>query len=266
MINTACATSGPILDAAYARLGIPGSHSVTAEKISVETEELRLHDFLFASNPEVESSLSGVGVRPEQILRTTFGWTPERLAPRGTTTPHSGVRVLFVGTLSVRKGIPELLEAWRASNVDGELVLAGAMTPEVAELVRDHAKSGTIRTPGFVKDVANLFRGADIFAFPTLEEGGPQVTYEAAGCGLPVITTPMGAARLVETGITGMVVDPGSVSQLTEALNVLGSKADLREACGEQARRKADDFTYPRVAAQRASLLIGALRSRRRRQ
>ena len=47
----------------------------------------------------------------------------------------------------------------------------------------------------FVADVRALYRTADVFVFPSLEEGGPQVTYEACGCGLPVITTPMGAAE-----------------------------------------------------------------------
>ena len=78
MINSACATSGPILDAAYARLGMPPTHAVTRDVIDGETAELRLYDYYFASNPEVERSLLALDVRPEQILRTSFGWRPER--------------------------------------------------------------------------------------------------------------------------------------------------------------------------------------------
>ena len=79
--------------------------------------------------------------------------------------------------------------------MDADLILAGTPAPELADLVRDHAGSGNVQVVGYVGDVGALFHGADIFVLPTLEEGGPKVTYEAAGCGLPVITTSMGAAR-----------------------------------------------------------------------
>ena len=57
-----------------------------------------------------------------------------------------------------------------------------------------------------------------MFVFPTLEEGDPQVTYEAAGCGLPILTTPMGAGRLIEDESNGLIVKPCDVDALAEAL------------------------------------------------
>ena len=112
--------------------------------------------------------------------------------------------------------------------------------------------------------MGQVFRSADVFVFPTLEEGGPQVTYEAAGCGLPVITTPMGAARLVETGASGIVVDPGSADQLAAAIRRLVSSPELRAAYGSEARRRAADFTYARVGPRRLDQLLGVLDAPRR--
>jgi len=265
MINTACATSGPILDAAYARLGLPQTHPVSKDKIVTETRELRSYDFFFASNPEVEKSLQQLDVKPGQILRTTFGWTPGRLLKStASSRAGGGTRFVFVGALSVRKGIPELLDAWHEAKVEGELLLAGRSSPDIASLLHHHKSNARIRILGYVKDVGPLFRSADVFVFPTLEEGGPQVTYEAAGCGLPVITTAMGAARLVETGITGVVVDSGSVAQLTEAIRLLGARDDLRVAYGERARRRAADFVYSKVGLQRCGQLLSILEEHRR--
>ena len=260
MINAACATSGPILDAAYDRLGLPATHLVTPEVIAGETEELALYDYFFASNPEVERSLREVGVRAEQILSTTFGWDPGRFADAPPTMPRTTpFRAAFVGRIGVRKGVPELLEAWESAGIDGELVLAGPIDDEIADLVERHARSGSVRALGYVPNPALVYRSSDVFVFPTLEEGGPQVTYEAAGCGLPVITTPMGAARLVETGRNGIVVDPADAEQIAAALRLLAGQPEIRARYAAAARADAHEFAYPLVGAKRASQLRSLL-------
>jgi glycosyltransferase involved in cell wall biosynthesis len=260
MINTACASSGPILDAAYRRLGLPLTHPVSEERIVTESNELRLHDFHFASNPEVEKSLLKLGVKPDQILSTTFGWKPSRFEQPRRQRARQAPRFLFVGSVSVRKGVPELLDAWARAGVEGELILAGRVAPELKRLVQNYERSGglgRVRAIGFRKDVASLFHSADVFVFPTLEEGGPQVTYEAAGCGLPVITTPMGAARVIESGHTGILVDPGSVDPLIGALRLLAEKRELRVAYGAEALRRSAEFTYEKVGARRCLQMVG---------
>ena len=49
----------------------------------------------------------------------------------------------------------------------------------------------------YTSDIALAYREADFFAFPSLEEGGPLVTYEAMANGLPVLTSPMRAGGVV---------------------------------------------------------------------
>jgi glycosyltransferase involved in cell wall biosynthesis len=160
-----------------------------------------------------------------------------------------------VGRVGVRKGVPELLEAWESAGIDGELVLAGPVDDEIADMVERHCRSGSVRTLGFVKDPSSVYLSSHVFVFPTLEEGGPQVTYEAAGCGLPVITTPMGAARLIETGRNGIVVDPSDVNQLAAALRRLAYEPEVRAEYAAAAEADAQEFAYPLVGARRAEKL-----------
>jgi glycosyltransferase involved in cell wall biosynthesis len=263
MINTACATSGPILDAAYAELAMPPAHTVDARVIADEILELREYDYIFASNPEVEASLTRLGIRRDQILPTTFGWRSDRFChSKPESRVDHGLRVLFVGSIGVRKGVPQLLNAWREAGIDGELVLAGRVEPVIANLVDHHTKDGRVRLTGHVKDVGPIYKSADIFVFPTLEEGGPQVTYEAAGCGLPIITTPMGAARLVQNGQSGIVVAPGDEEQLTAALRQLANDPELRARYGEAARSGAEAFDYRHVGLARGRRLAEIALSR----
>ena len=220
---------------------------------------------LLRVEPEVERSLLALDIRPEQILPTSFGWRPERFDLDATVERSPGFRAVFVGRIGVRKGVPELLEAWASLDVDGELVLVGAVDDEIRELVDTHTRSGRVRLAGYVENPAALYAGSDVFVFPTWEEGGPQVTYEAAACGLPVVTTPMGAARLVEDGRTGVVVEPGSVAQIASAIRALADDAqtptDLR---GSRARRRRPVHVRPGRRSARRAAPRGASRPCRR--
>jgi glycosyltransferase involved in cell wall biosynthesis len=234
------------------------SHPVDARVINDESIELLEYDFFFASNPEVEASLARLGIQCDQILPTTFGWNSDRF---GHSTPESslsrGVRVLFVGSIGVRKGVPELLNAWQDAGIEGELVLVGNVEPAIADLVGRHAGTDRVRLTGHVKDVEAIYHGADIFVFPTREEGGPQVTYEAAGCGLPIITTRMGAGRLVDDGRSGIIIPPGDQEQLTAALRTLGNDPELRARYGANARARSASFDYRHVGLARGRQLVG---------
>lgn len=264
LVNTACATAGPILDQAYQKLGLTPSHTVNQQKIDSEIRELSCYDYFFAPNAEVEKSLSALGFTPDQILPTSFGWSEERFRGKQRDgRPAATPRFIFVGTLNVRKGVPELLDAWQAADVSGELVLVGAVDQEIADIVERHTKTGRVRTVGFVDDVGELFKTADVFVFPTHEEGGPQVTYEAAGCGLPSITTAMGAGRIIIDGQTGIIVDAGSVEQLTDAISLLATREDLRTTYGDNARLRAEDYEYGKVGAEHYAFLMGILENGR---
>ena len=263
MINSARATAGPILAEAYARLSLP-NNPISVESIDEERRELLCYDYIFASNPMVENSLLALGISPQRILPTTFGWDPTIFAGKpirkSTGAKDRPIALCAAGTLSVRKGIPELLEAWQAADLDAELVLAGRIDSDIAKIVnRFTRRNSRIRAIGYIEQPARIFHSADLFISPTLEEGGPQVTFEAGGCGLPIITTPMGTSRMVKNGYNGIVVDPGSTVDLTEAIKLLIERADLRAELGANSRRSAAEFTYDKVGLQRSKLLANAL-------
>ena len=109
-------------------------------------------------------------------------------------------------------------------------------------------------------DISWAYRQADIFAFPSLEEGSPLVTYEAMAHGLPILTSPMGAGSIVRDGIDGMIVSPYEHDAWVEALRKLASSPDLRTRFGDAARQRAQEFTWERVADRRAKLMLEKLK------
>lgn len=256
MINCPCLTAKHILDNAYRSAGLPATHPNTAEKAAREIAELALYDLIFASNAEVEAGLREIGVPAEKIRSTAFGWVPPTKQAGPRKVSDGRLRFLFLGTVEVRKGIFDLMEAWDRAQLDADLLLAGGIDAATAEIIGRRFEGRNVRALGFVDDVETLLQDCDIFVFPTYEEGGPQVTYEAAGAGLAIITTPMGASRIAREGETALIIPPGDPMALAAAMRTLAGDAELRRCLGNAAGREAPRFTYERVGRQRAEYLL----------
>ena len=251
------AASNRIMTEAYARLGWNLARHPTRSAVDKEVEELDLCDYVFSPSPQVRRTLMAGGVDSHKIIDTSYGWDPARLGGTKPLLPAiDGVTFLFVGSGSVRKGLPWLLEAWRQAGIRGRLVLAGAIDHDVAEHCRALLERDDVVRLGHVSDIGSVYRSADVFVFPSLEEGGPQVTYEAMGCGLPSVVSPMGAGAIARNGVDALVCDPLDVDNWSEALSRMASDAQLREEIGHAARMRAAEFTWEMVGQQRRQELM----------
>ena len=261
-INCHRQTARRILDEAYGRCGLTPGHGIADTAIAGETAKLSLADFIFSPSPMVRLSLRDAGINEEKIIDTSYGWDPGRHAPRSRVSSGE-LTVLFVGRLCLRKGVHLLLDAWKQAGISGRRVLAGFLEPELEKLCgKDFSRSDVV-LPGFVRDVAELYARADIFAFPSLEEGGPQVTYEAMACGLPVVVSPMGAGAAARHGLDGYVLDPHDRQGWVASLQKLAADARLRAELGNAARSRAQEFVWENVGRQRLEALGRALDRRR---
>ncbi len=246
-----------ILDDEYASLGLPRGHSITQAAIDKEREELGLADHVFSPSPMVRISLIAEGVRAERIIDSSYGWDPKRFRTHARPRGKQGeLTVAFVGSGIVRKGIHLLLDAWSRAGVRGRLLLAGPIAPDVSEYCARHLARDDVEILGFVTDVGSVFQRADVFAFPSLEEGSPLVTYEAMAHGVPVIVSPMGAGPIARDGVDGYVLDPRDTPGWIEAFRSLAEDPDRRLAMSQACTERAQEFTWERVGARRREALI----------
>jgi len=161
---------------------------------------------------------------------------PEPLASR---TPPSGrrLRLLFVGTLQLRKGLPYLLEAMaRLDPTAVELRLVGPSRLSAGALARLAAvadwRGSVPRTA-----VASHYAWADVLVLPTLSEGSANVVHEAMAAGLAVVTTPA-AGSLIRDGEDGLLVAVRDSAALARACQRLLVDPLLVAALGRAARAR----------------------------
>jgi len=221
-----------------------------------EDMKLQLADSVFCPSPMVRKSMLENGVAANKLLLTSYGWAPERFPGRNTERTRTRRPViLFVGSICLRKGIPLLLEAWKRADLDAELLLCGRIAPEIEACLPPLETYRNVRHISYTHDIGKVYRNADIFVFPSLEEGGPMVTYEAMAHGLPVLVSEMGAGAIVEHDVNGIVLPAPDVDAWAENLAAMVENPDRRNAIGQQARQRAENFTWKNVADQRARLL-----------
>lgn len=201
--------------------------------------------------------------------RTTVVVRNARRRLSSTAQPPSGLGryVLFVGTLEPRKNVEVLVRAFQQVAPAGwRLVLVGAwgwlQEPERQRLEALIDADPRVEHHGYVddSDLANLYAGAEVFAYPSSYEGFGLPVLEAMAFGTPVIVTDTPA--LVEVaGGAARLVDPADLQgSLETALAELLGDDDLRRALGrrslERARWLAEEERS--AAARVAAVCLGA--------
>src|SRR6202008_864594 len=180
-------------------------------------EEYRLADLLLVLSETAAETFRFRGFSKEKLFYLLRGVDVERFKP-GSRPPK--FRAVFAGALIKRKGIQHVLEAWPRLNLpDAELWLIGFVHDEAKPFLNEFWRDN-IRVVGFVRDPENYLNQGTIHLFPSQWEGSAKVTYEAAACGLPQITT-REAGDVVRNGIEGIIVKPGNVDAIAAALEHL---------------------------------------------
>ena len=261
-VNTHEAYSKAILDKAYTQLNLPLTHDITAEKLIEESAKLKLADYIFSCSPIMTQSMLSNGVPQHKLLQTSYGLGAQLIidgvyskAPIANKTPT----FIFVGSISVRKGVHLLLEYWVKAKLNAKLQLVGTIEPAIKSLVEKFLQQDNIKHTPYTKDLASIYKNADVFVLPSLEEGSPLVTYMALGAGLPLLVSPMGGGGVISDGVEGIVIDPYDADKWIAQLQALSVDFGLRATLARQSKLKAPYYLWDAVAKRRLEALTVAL-------
>jgi glycosyltransferase involved in cell wall biosynthesis len=210
-------------------------------------EEYKLADLLLVLSQTAANTFRARGFSEERLFYLPRGVDVERFRPRQRP---SKFRAVFSGALIKRKGIHHLLEAWHHLDLqDAELWLVGSVHDEAKPYLKQFWRDN-IRVVGFVHDPENYLSQSTVHVFPSQWEGSAKVTYEAAACALPQITT-REAGDVVRDGVEGIIVQPEDVRAISEALDHLHRHPEIVERMGSAARRRVvENFTWDHFRAR----------------
>lgn len=211
--------------------------------VSEAEEEVARADVILCGSEFCASTMITAGVPRDKLAIVEYGADTERFSPATDPgrTKGSGTRLLFVGALVLRKGVPYLLEAVkRLQPLQPRLTLAGIVGVQ-QEKLRAYSACIDVRGAVLHADMPELYRSHDVYVFPSLVEGSSLSIYEALASGLPVITTP-NSGSIVRDGIEGIIVPPRDAEALAAAIERLATNPELRTEMGRAARRRATEY------------------------
>ena len=195
-----------------------------------------------------------IGVPPHKLHQIYNGVDSAKFHPRAGARPAFAhpESIVFgsVGRMVEVKDYPMLTRAFiqlvhrqpeRAERARLVIVGEGPAREVCQALLQQAGLAHLAWLPGERHDIAEIMRAFDVFVLPSKNEGISNTVLEAQASGLPVIATAVGGnVELVKTGVNGMLVAPGDVNDMAQALlGYLDSPARIAEHSG-QARRQAE--------------------------
>jgi glycosyltransferase involved in cell wall biosynthesis len=193
----------------YGALGLRWEETPAAT-VERELREYELADAVFVPSRFVHRSFLGRHFPVEKLFLNGFGVDLGRFTPGPKA---DGVfRVVYAGSLSVRKGLHHLVRAFKEADLpNSELLLVGGATPETPQLLG--AADARIRWVGHVPqtELPGYYRSASVFVMASVEEGQAMVQAQALACGLPLVCSAnTGGEDLLALDGVGQEVMPGA--------------------------------------------------------
>jgi len=237
------------------------SQEYAARRCSRKKEEVTLADHILVPSLFVAESLIAAGVRANRIAVIPFGCEVNAATATKKTAGFQRRIILNVGQLSLRKGIPRLLRAWKrlgAHHTDrlrlvGNLHLNERFLAEYCGVFE--------RVPQVSrKELRKHYGSAYAFVMPSAAEGLAVVITEALAHGLPLVASGnSGAAGFITNGEEGLIYPFGDDDKLCAALDRILSRPHETAEMGRAAHQLAQRWAWTHYRSAFRGLVLRLL-------
>lgn len=212
------------------------------DRVALE-DKIRRAEFIICISTFHKEFFKQLGARDEQLHIAYCGIDPSLFSPR----PHPHVdggplQIRSSGRLVEKKGFADLIRACgllRDRGIDFQCVIAGSgplqeSLHELIDSLRLHDRVWLTGAEIKQEEIPEFMHGGDIYCLQCVwasdndVDGLPQMLMEAMACGLPAISTRLvGIPDLIIDGKTGLLIEPGNVEQLADAIERLKNDPPL---------------------------------------
>ena len=228
-----------VLEEEYRRWHVPyvepPSHIVRREEAIYA-----MADAITVPSTAARRSFEQMGVNSAKLHVIPYGVRLDKFKPSSKPRAET-FDVLFAGHVSLRKGVPYLLQAFSLLRHPRKtLTVVGPVQHEMRELLGRLPTEQVIFTGTLSQaDLASRMSQSHVLALPSVEEGLALVQGQAMACGSPVIaTTATGAEDLFTDGREGFILPERDVGGLTDRLQQLADDPGLRARMSEAALQR----------------------------
>jgi len=211
------------------------AHSKIIEK---EIKEFEESDYICIPSSFVKKTFLENGVSENKLIQIPYGvdLSNFKQIPKNDNI----FRIVFAGTVCIRKGVQYLLQAFKELNLkNSELVLIGNVSDDIKNVLSKYNDLNVkIKyIPHF--ELYKEYSQGSVFVLPSIEEGLARVIPEAMACGLPVIaTTNTGGEDVVRDGIDGFIIPIRDVEKLKEKISYLYENPEICKQMGQNAKQR----------------------------
>lgn len=222
--------------------GLPSQRVVRPDQ---KRREMELADLVLVPSSFVEQTIRAFHPQ-KRVARASYGVDTDFWRPRDETSSERALRFIYAGQISLRKGIPVLIEAWRkAALTDAALDLIGPWL--LAEGKRRSLPTGVTHwSPLSAQALRERYQAVDVFVFPSYFEGFGLVLTEALACGLPAIASTATIGPDILDDACGRLIAPGEMDELVDALRWFAANRERLPAMSRAARQRAEQLTWER--------------------
>lgn len=276
-----CARPGPrIVHVHMAARGSMYRKALVVAVVKAMRRPVVLH--VHAGSGDIDAFVDRLGPLRRGVLRAAFAASDRVLSVSASSAETLRARLIEREIVVVPNAPPEVsANAPRADGEQVEILFLGGFDnpvkggavlvealpallqrcPQVSVLLAGPGEApdglpDCARWGGWLDEAAkdSAFKGADLFAMPSLSEGLPVALLEAMARGLPIVVSRVGGVpEVVTDGTDAVLVEPGDPAVLANRLSELVEdperRRELGEAAAERARRLADDDVYGRLDA-----------------
>ena len=220
-----------IISEEYRRWGV--NLPVSDIRDTVREEKIyEMADAITVGSSFARRSFLEEGVPAEKVHVINYGVRLEAFAPEAEPSDET-FDVLFAGSLSLRKGVPYLLQAFqKLQHPAKRLRLVGAMEPSLKQVLHqlplEHVEFlGPLPRP----QLAHWMSRSHVLVLPSIEDGFGLVMAEAMACGCPFISsTNTGGDDLCADGTAGFIVPIRDAAAIAERMQQMADSRELQRS------------------------------------
>jgi glycosyltransferase involved in cell wall biosynthesis len=220
--------------------------SVTHFKvIEKELREYDAADFISIPSKFVKNSFIKHGIPESKLIVNPYGVNLDSFKPKGKK--DDVFRVIFVGQLSLQKGVHYLLEAFSNLNLpNSELILIGGKNKDIDPYLKLYEGKYSYLGIKNQSELANYYSNSSLFVLPSIQEGLAMVILQAMACGLPVLsTTNTGAEDFINEGEEGWIIQIRDVDAIRNRIVwAYNNQEKLIEMGNKACNRVKNGFTW----------------------